>query len=205
MHARALARQGDYQGATTILEPLVGFGSSQQARDAARAALATIARMRNAAAPATASQRPPETTSAPLGDLVTLAALPSQPEEPRRVASLSGPSLRTPGPGETRLLGVLQAVECQPGLIVAIMATTAGSARLGAKRFEDIDFITYRSASPGTVACGPLPSPVRVLTTYRPSETAASTGSVLGDLVAVELLPDDYTPRLTPGEGTIQQ
>ena len=206
MHARALARQGDYQRATNILGPLVGFGSSQQTRDAARAALGTIAQMRNAAASATAGQRSPETTSAPSADLEALAALASPPEKPRPAAPVFIPSLRVPGPGETRLLGVLQTIECQPGLIVAIVVTTAGSARLGAKRFEDIDFITYRSASPGTVACGPLPSPVRVLTTYRLWETAASTGSVLGDLVAVELLPDDYTPRLTPGEGgTIQQ
>jgi hypothetical protein len=55
--------------------------------------------------------------------------------------------------------------------------------------------------TPGTVECGRLPSPVRVLVTYRPSETATSNTSTLGDLVAVELLPDDYTPRPTPGEG----
>jgi tetratricopeptide (TPR) repeat protein len=210
MHARALARQGDYQRATSILGPLVGFGSSQQTRDAARAALGTIAQMRNAAAPTTTGQRSPQTTSAPSADLAALATLPSQPaalpssqpaEEPIRAASLSGPSLRAPGPGETRLLGVLQAIECRPGLVVAILATTAGSARLGAKRFEDIDFITYRTDSPGTVECGPLPSPARVLATYRPSETATSNDSTLGDLVAVELLPDDYTPRPTPGEG----
>ena len=97
------------------------------------------------------------------------------------------------------------AVALRQRIAAGVRLTTAGSARLGAKRFEDIDFITYRSASPGTVACGPLPSPVRVLTTYRPSETAASSGSVLGDLVAVELLPDDYTPRLTPGEDGANQ
>jgi hypothetical protein len=94
------------------------------------------------------------------------------------------------------MLGVMQAIECRPGLIVAILGTAAGGVGLGAKRFEDIDFITYRTDSPGTVSCGPLPSPVRVLATYRPS---GSDPSVLGDLVAVELLPDGYTPRLTPG------
>ena len=204
MHAQALARQGDYQGATSLLGPLVGFGRTQQTRDAARAALTTIARMRLAATSATADRRPPE-TSPPSADREALAALASQPEKPRPAAPVFVPSLRMPGPGETRLLGVLEGIECQPGLIVAIVATTAGSARLGAKRFEDIDFITYRSNSPGTVECGPLPSPIRVLTTYRASETATSTTSVLGDLVAVELLPDDYTPRLMPGEGALQR
>ena len=199
MHARTLARQGDYEGATGILGPLVGYGRSQQTRDAARAALADVVRMATAATPVAAGRRPPETSASP-ADVAVLAALASPPEKPGPAAPRFIPNLRVPGPGETRLLGVLEAIECQPGLIIAILGTTSGSARLGAKRFEDIDFITYRSASPGTVTCGPLPSPVRVLTTYRPSETAASTTSVLGDLVAVELLPDDYTPRLAPGE-----
>ena len=45
-------------------------------------------------------------------------------------------------------------------------------------------------------------APIRVLTTYRPRDAVASTAAVLGDLVAVELLPDDYTPRLGPDENS---
>ena len=40
--------------------------------------------------------------------------------------------------------------------------------------------------------CGPWPKPVRVLATYR--ARAASAAASDGDAVAIELLPDDYTP-----------
>lgn len=65
--------------------------------------------------------------------------------------------------------------------------------RLAAKQLSDIDFITYRTDTLGSVSCGPLAMPMRALVTYR--ARSATTEAIDGDAVAIELLPDDYQPN----------
>ena len=66
--------------------------------------------------------------------------------------------------------------------------------RLAAKQLSDVDFITYRSDTPGSVSCGALPMPMRILITYRSRATSTADAMIDGDAVAVEVLPDDYVP-----------
>jgi Protein of unknown function (DUF1570) len=89
-------------------------------------------------------------------------------------------------PGETRLEGTLSAIRCgDSGPAVFELTTAEGMQRISTPRLGDVDFVAYRDDLGGAVACGPLPSPMRVYLTTRP-DPATRGGSVI---VAVEFLP----------------
>jgi hypothetical protein len=60
---------------------------------------------------------------------------------------------------------------------------------------SEVDFISYRTDTPSAVSCGPLTTPLRVLVTYRAKPAFTAAGTIDGDAVAIELLPDGYIPR----------
>jgi hypothetical protein len=66
---------------------------------------------------------------------------------------------------------------------------------LQARQFADVDFISYRSSTPGEVNCGPQKARDRVYATYRPG---GSTAGIDGQAVAIEVLPDDFVPPTSP-------
>ena len=66
--------------------------------------------------------------------------------------------------------------------------------KLAAKQLSEVDFISYRSDTPGALNCGPLATPLRVLITYRTRPATTPAGMIDGDAVAIELVPEDYTP-----------
>ena len=103
--------------------------------------------------------------------------------------------LRLVGDGETRVLGAFTSLECRPRSIVLHVDVQGRSLQLEAGRLDDVEFITYTSATSGAVGCGALQPPARVLVTYRAKSTTTAEGSTDGQAVAVEVLPDGYTPR----------
>lgn len=202
LHAEALARQGNLQRATEILGALLARGARAETRAAARAALGHVARLRAAKDAPAVEGRVDEALRLPdeLGNLVgvtgSAATVTTTRSEPVPAVV---PQLRKPGSGESRLLGVFRAIECRADFFTLVFDTESGAARVGSKRFDEIEFITYRSQSPGEVACGPVAQPTRALVTYRSgSAEAGGDQRLLGTAVAVELLPDDYTPPLAP-------
>jgi hypothetical protein len=62
---------------------------------------------------------------------------------------------------------------------------------LRAPRFDAIDFISYRTTTPGTISCGARRPPEDVYVTWRRDP---ATSSQQGIAVAVELLPDGFVP-----------
>jgi hypothetical protein len=78
---------------------------------------------------------------------------------------------------------------------VLIVQTGTGPLRLRAKQLADVDFISYRTDTPGTISCGALPRPQGVLATYRAGAAGAGATATAGDAVAIELLPDGFTLR----------
>jgi hypothetical protein len=76
--------------------------------------------------------------------------------------------------------------------VVVLVDVGGQTLRVGAPRFEQIDFISYRSDAPAAVSCGTLPTPLRVLATYRAG--AKFEGAAHGEIVAIELVPDGYSP-----------
>ena len=102
------------------------------------------------------------------------------------------PLLRTQEAGETRVLGVFSAVECDPKAITLVVNVDGVPLRLSAARFEDVDFVSYRQEASRGVTCGAVTPPQRALATYR--RAAQPNAASAGTVVAVELLPDGYTP-----------
>ena len=99
--------------------------------------------------------------------------------------------------GEIRVLARFESVECGPGFVVLHINAEGLALRLTAKAFDQIDFITYRSDTPGGVNCGDMSEPPLVLATYRPraGNATAQGGTADGEAVAIELIPDNYVPR----------
>ena len=94
--------------------------------------------------------------------------------------------------GETRVQGTFSAVECRPGSIVLQVDTDAGPVRLAVKSLEDVDFLTYRQDSPGSIACGAQRPAYRVLATFR-NDAPVAGANTPNRAVAIELLPDGFT------------
>jgi Flp pilus assembly protein TadD len=187
MLAQALIRQREFQRATEHLGPLLATGRSAEVRDDARRLLAEVGNARAQAASPSAS------TTTTAGDgFIPLSSVGGFTPPPSR--STSRLDLRVVQSGETRALGQFRAIECRPNLVVLQVDVNGRVLRLAAKQLSDVDFITYRSDTPGSVACGALTMPMRVLVTYRSRATSTADGMIDGDAVAIEVLPDDYMP-----------
>jgi Flp pilus assembly protein TadD len=198
--AEVLARQREFDQATAIVGPLVAYASSPVLRDSARRLLGRIADARNrltsAAGPAAAAADPANPRADTAGARSSLPPAPNPLKDtgspPASGAAPSfTPILRKMAAGESRVLGHFRAVECAAARVTLVVDTPDGLLRLTAPAFADIDFISYLAEPPGTVNCGPIAGAPRVLVTYR---AASGTTGANGDAVAVELLPDGYTP-----------
>jgi hypothetical protein len=115
--------------------------------------------------------------------------LPTPIGPPRTIIRLD---LRPVKDGETRVLGMFRAIECQQAGVILVVDVDGRIVRMEAKLLSEIDFITYRTDQGGSVTCGALPMPQRVFATYRPKQGATAPGTSDGEAVAIELLPDDY-------------
>jgi hypothetical protein len=188
--AEALMAKGDYKTATSFLGPLMGRARSPEIKQAARELLARVSTEMNARnAP---SSSVPDLASPPAG------APPPQPPAPRRETAESGvfrPVLRRVAAGETRVLGVFSNVVCARNAIVLQIDTDSGAVSITATRFDEIEFLTYRQDSPGSVACGPQRPAFRVLATFRTDGAPIAGANTPNRAVAIELLPDGYVPR----------
>lgn len=96
--------------------------------------------------------------------------------------------LRPVAAGEQRALGLFTGVECRAGTGALVVETGSATLRLAVTKLDQVQFISYRQDSPGSVGCGTFPNAHRVLATYRTQDS----GSL--EAVAIELLPDDYDP-----------
>jgi tetratricopeptide (TPR) repeat protein len=207
MLAQVRARQGDLDGATTLLGPLMGAGRTAEMRATARRVLGVVADMRLAREKR--SSRPPVTAPLITSSEAAAPERPAVPTSPAPVPSSSSVDMRIPAetrrevardgglllravqPGEQRVLGVLEAVECANGSVVFRVASNGRTLALRAAQFADVEFISYRVVPPGRDFCGPQKSRDRVYATYRPD---GGTAGIDGIAVAVELLPDDFVP-----------
>jgi tetratricopeptide (TPR) repeat protein len=189
--AQALLRQREFSRATAQLGPLLAGGRRPEIREQARTLLGVagdLQKQPTAAPPANA--QPTATDLAALADLNRLTARPSDPAQ-----SSTRPDLRAVGPGETRARGMFRAVECAQGSIVLLIESDGSTVRLRTKQLSDVDFISYRAETPGSVNCGTLPMPQPVLATYRANASGTGSTATIGDAVAIELVPDGFIPR----------
>lgn len=212
MLAQALAVNGDYQGASTILGMLVARGSRQDVRDAARQALGRVATARNQASRLRATvsaDNVPETTassrtadgsatdaraSAGAGASTGADGRPSPATSPRPTMpqGVYLPALRSLGAGETRVQGTFTAIECRQGSIVLQIDTPSGPVRMAARAFPEVEFITYRDLAPTNVACGAQRPALPVLATFRAEDAPIAGANTPNTAVALELVPDGF-------------
>jgi cytochrome c-type biogenesis protein CcmH/NrfG len=202
--AQALVRQGEYEKATDLLGPLMASGRTTEVRTEARRVLSDLANMR--AARANGAATPPITTSV-AASTGTFAPVPprvstASPVDAARLVEIrregdraSGLLLRVVQPGEQRVLGTLDAIDCVNGTVVIRVTSNGRTLAFRARQLADVDFISYRSSTPGKVNCGPQKSRDRVYATYRPDAVA---GGIDGLVVAIEVLPDDFVPPNPP-------
>lgn len=193
--AQALVGQGEYDKATTLLGPLMASGRTPDVRTEARRVLTDLADRRTretrAATPAVDTPAGPSAPTAPG------AATPPPVDAVRATERLveaeraRGLLLRVVQPGEQRVLGTLDAIDCANGTFVLRVTSNGRTLALGARQLADVDLISFRSNTPDRVNCGPQKPRYRVYATYRPE---GATAGIDGVAVAIELLPDDFVP-----------
>jgi tetratricopeptide (TPR) repeat protein len=186
--AQCLIEQGEFAKARAYLGPLVARGSFPEIRDAARRLLG-----------ATASRSAAPAGNASGGAIEDRASISADPAAPPRREAPSPPAftpvLRPVGVDERRVLAVFTAVECRRNTILFQFIADDRPLHLAASKFDEVEFITYRPEPPGFVKCGAVQPSSRVLATYRPAESPGSPVGIVGLLVAIEILPDGYTPK----------
>jgi tetratricopeptide (TPR) repeat protein len=95
------------------------------------------------------------------------------------------PQLRTPGVGEERVLGLLDAVDCVGPGFVAKVTTRSGPVSLAASSFASVHLASARDDVSGALPCGPRPRREAVYVTWATDHK----------LVAIEFLPKDLQQR----------
>ncbi len=133
------------------------------------------------------STAPSAAAAAPGRPAAATAAAAGTTAAPRMILDL-----RDAGPGETKVLGTFQEVECAAGAVALVIQADGRTLRATARQLNEVEFITFRSDTPGAVNCGRLPRPLRAVLTYRPN--ASPTPQSSGVAVAIELVPDDFVP-----------
>jgi tetratricopeptide (TPR) repeat protein len=187
--AEAYLRLGRLNDARDLLGPLVGRAKEPSNKERARDLLA-----RSAAIEQQQQVRSEVAAEAatPAG-AVPAAETPATPLTDRRPSNFH-PALRDIQPGETRTYGLLTEIECVQQQIVLHVRAPGETLLLRAARFDAVDFISYRSTTPGTISCGARRPAEDVYLTWRRGEAAVPSGTSQGTAVAVELLPDGYVP-----------
>jgi len=199
--AQAQIRQGEYDKATALLGPIMAAGRTADTRAEARRVMTDVGNIRAARE---AGAAPPSIRSSLMASLATPPApvppggsTPTPIDEARLAelrsqAGRAGLQLRPVAAGEQRVIGTFEAIECVNGTVVLRVVSDGRVLSLRAKQLADVDFISYRSSAPSNVSCGPQPTGYSVYATYRLA--AAGTAGIDGDAVAVEVLPDGFTP-----------
>jgi hypothetical protein len=195
--AEVLLRQAEFSRAINVLGLLLANGSTPAIKQQARQMLGQVANAKNAAESASArsaSSAPsaPASASAPpaLPPATAPAETPGTGVRPRRDVFI--PALRPVAAGETRILGTFRGIMCGKDSILLTVQTADRTVQLRQNPTRPPEFLAYVPNPPKGVGCGPIEPPQRVLATYTAS--ASPSKAYEGDAVAIELIPDDFTP-----------
>jgi hypothetical protein len=172
LHAQVAARMGDFAAARNIAGPLLRNDNTSEVRESARNLMGYIVQLESAAKEEKAAAEALNKPASPVDDV------PPPSAEPR-------PLFRDLRPGEQRIEGMLERIECVKGSAVFHVRASDGPARAVAPRMADVEFLTYRDDLTGNIGCGPLKTPMSVYLTWR----ADSAKPAVKVAVAVEFLP----------------
>jgi tetratricopeptide (TPR) repeat protein len=193
MLAQVFLQQGELIRATDLLGSMIANANNPDARQQARELMGRVAAARNAAIKAAAapvSATPASAAAAPRDESAS-----TRPEAESAAATPGGRryifSLRPIKAGETRVMGLFKGLVCGRELVVLAVETPGRLLQLRQVAARPPEFIAYVPNPPSSVSCGPINPPQRVLATYIPAATP--TKAFDGDVVAIELIPDDFT------------
>jgi hypothetical protein len=193
--AELFANARDFAAARAVLGPLMTPLYPEEVRNSARRLMSGLVNFEQSLS-ANRSRAP-----APGSNAGTPAGTPASNERSRSIAvpdadqdkprDTTGqgrviPIFRTVQPGEQRIEGVLERIDCPGGAPVRfIVREASGLTPIEVARMADVDFISYRDDLTGGVSCGPFKEPMRVYVTVREQPPPGSQKT----LVAVEFLP----------------
>jgi hypothetical protein len=185
--AELYANARDFVRARAVVGPLMSPLYPEDVRNAARrlmGGLVALEQSLQGRAPAAAASA---TAAAPTGASRSVAVPDIDADKPRTTAPPRFlPTFRPLKPGEQRLDGMLEQIDCAPGK-PAVLRVRAGSEVVDLEaQMAQVEFVTYRDDLTGGVSCGKR-TPMRVYATWREG-TSPRHEKVA---VAVEFLPKD--------------
>jgi hypothetical protein len=165
LHAQILVRRREFDKARSLLGTLLAFGPPD-VRDAARRMMGRIVEYESTLAPGAPPSAPP--SMSPATPTVT-------------------PLFRQIQPGEQRLEAVFEKTECVTGKPITFYFKAGDqTVTATAAKFDEVEFITYRTDLTGSISCGLVKEPMRVYLTWRPGQPEGAK-----IVVAIEFLPKD--------------
>ena len=100
------------------------------------------------------------------------------------------PQFRELKPGEQRVYGVFEGVDCLNGRTIIRVRTGDTVLRAETAGLRNVEFIAYRAVTTD-VACGPRIEPEPIYLTWRVAPEAPTRGTA----IAIEILPDGFAPE----------
>jgi hypothetical protein len=174
LHARLLVRQGAFASARTVLRSVATPAAPHEVR---AAAISMLAFVDDAEQIHTADRPAPSPAPESSGEGPSDAARGDQ-------GRVFMPLYRPLAPGEERIEGVLERIECVSGGIVLHLRTSEGARMLPGPPLPKLEFITYRDDLQGAVACEDAREPMRVYVTLARAPQGGGMRAI-----AVEFLP----------------
>jgi hypothetical protein len=172
-----LMRRSEFAAARQLLVPLTGPSSSPAVRSNARAILDQIALLEQNAADYVAKLEGQRSTTPPAG-----GSSQGRSSQGRRRTVY-----RTVEPGEERVEGLLERINCTSAGIDLEINVSGTTERFVAPSMNSVLFISHRSDRRGAIACASRTPPDRVFLTWRQINPAPNPRTV----IAVEFLPDE--------------
>ena len=172
----ALVALEDFAGVRSVVGPVIARATDPAEKDRARMLLARSVEL----------QKLRDAPAEPVANRPTTAGGPGT-KLPRVI-----PVFRRVGEGERRDTGVFEAVQCGPNGVVFVVRTAERVLRARAARFEDMEFIAYRTLASPSINCGAQKPAMDVYVTWRPPPGA--NAATEGTAVAIEVLPEGFVP-----------
>ena len=171
-----LMRRGEFAAARQLLVPLTGPSSSPAVRSNAQAILDQVALLEQNAADYLAKLEGQRSTTPP----AVGSSQGRSSQERRRTV------YRTVEPGEERVEGLLERINCTTAGIDLQINVAGTTEHFVAPSMNSVLFISHRSDLRGAIPCAPRTPPDRVYLTWRQIDPAPNPRTV----IAVEFLPD---------------
>jgi hypothetical protein len=183
MEAEALANDGQFARARDVLGPLMSSRVAPDIRVRARSLMGRVVARERARAESAEPEAGQSSRDRPVLQNAGVGTATDSPStEPGVIYEY-----RVLQPGEQRVEGTLERIECSATGVFMHLRTADFSRRFPAPALDAVQFISYRRDLVGAVSCGARNPPDRVYLTHRP-DVAAGSGSI-GLVVAVEFLP----------------